>query len=189
MRLRVLAASKVFALRGQRVVLWGSLATRPLRKGCRALLRQALQSRGGPPRELPYCWVDPGEPRPPWWARPCGSAAPAALPADGALGVFRGRWKPWGRAAESSLPARLLARLLVHARFPSFAMGCSIQRLEIPSAPLWGPGQPGFQVFASYLVDSASSHMLVSKIKPCMSKCKQLYGQTANGSLYQLSFT
>src|ERR1700755_289402 len=27
----------------------------------------------------------------------------------------------------------------------------------------------------SYLVDSASSHMLVSKIKPCMSKYKHLY--------------
>jgi hypothetical protein len=40
----------------------------------------------------------------------------------------------------------------------------------------------------SYLVDSASSHMLVSKIKPCMSKYKQLYGETANGSLNQLSF-
>ena len=38
----------------------------------------------------------------------------------------------------------------------------------------------------SYLVDSASSHMLVSKIKPCMSKYKQLYGETANGSLNQL---
>ena len=40
----------------------------------------------------------------------------------------------------------------------------------------------------SYLVDSASSHMLVSKIKPCMSKYKQLYSETANGSLNQLSF-
>ncbi len=29
--------------------------------------------------------------------------------------------------------------------------------------------------FFSYLVDPASSHMLVSKIKPCMSKCKRLY--------------
>lgn len=38
------------------------------------------------------------------------------------------------------------------------------------------------------LVDPASSHMLVSKIKPCMSKYKQLYGETANGSLNQLSF-
>ena len=39
----------------------------------------------------------------------------------------------------------------------------------------------------SYLVDPASSHMLVSKIKPCMSKYKQLYSETANGSLNQLS--
>ena len=41
-------------------------------------------------------------------------------------------------------------------------------------------------LFGSYLVDPASSHMLVSKIKPCMSKYKQLYGETANGSLNQL---
>ena len=38
----------------------------------------------------------------------------------------------------------------------------------------------------SNLVDPASSHTLVSKIKPCMSKYKQLYCETANGSLYQL---
>jgi hypothetical protein len=30
------------------------------------------------------------------------------------------------------------------------------------------------QLDSSYLVDPASSHMLVSKIKPCMSKYKQL---------------
>ena len=46
----------------------------------------------------------------------------------------------------------------------------------------------GGPLYDSYLVDSASSHMLVSKIKPCMSKYKQLYGETANGSLNQLSF-
>ena len=46
----------------------------------------------------------------------------------------------------------------------------------------------GARVYDSYLVDSASSHMLVSKIKPCMSKYKQLYSETANGSLNQLSF-
>ena len=40
----------------------------------------------------------------------------------------------------------------------------------------------------SYLVDPASSHMLVSKIKPCMSKYKLLYGETADGSLKQLLF-
>ena len=38
----------------------------------------------------------------------------------------------------------------------------------------------------SYLVDPASSHMLVSKIKPCMSKFKRLNSETADGSLYQL---
>jgi hypothetical protein len=35
----------------------------------------------------------------------------------------------------------------------------------------------------SHLVDPASSHMLVSKIKPCMSQYKLLYSETANGSL------
>ena len=44
----------------------------------------------------------------------------------------------------------------------------------------WVFGHPGHD---SYLVDSASSHMLVSKIKPCMSKYKQLYRETANGSM------
>ncbi len=33
----------------------------------------------------------------------------------------------------------------------------------------------GLSLNDSYLVDPASSHMLVSKIKPCMSKYKQLY--------------
>ena len=36
---------------------------------------------------------------------------------------------------------------------------------------LWRPSAARMQ--DSYLVDSASSHMLVSKIKPCMSKYKQ----------------
>jgi hypothetical protein len=40
--------------------------------------------------------------------------------------------------------------------------------------------------YDSYLVDPASSHMLVSKIKPCMSKYKHLYCETADGSLNQL---
>ena len=42
--------------------------------------------------------------------------------------------------------------------------------------------------WSSYLVDPASSHMLVSKIKPCMSKYTPLHGKTANGSLNQLWF-
>ncbi len=41
---------------------------------------------------------------------------------------------------------------------------------------------------SNYLVDPASSHMLVSKIKPCMSKYELFNSETANGSLNQLSF-
>ena len=53
--------------------------------------------------------------------------------------------------------------------------------------PLRGGGPsagliPSFSV-ASYLVDPSSSHMLVSKIKPCMSKYNPLEGETAKGSL------
>ncbi len=44
------------------------------------------------------------------------------------------------------------------------------------------------QRFDCYLVDPASGHMLVSKIKPCMSKQKPHNGKAANGSLQQPSF-
>ena len=40
----------------------------------------------------------------------------------------------------------------------------------LPGGPRSGGRSSGHD---SYLVDSASSHMLVSKIKPCMSKYKQ----------------
>jgi hypothetical protein len=39
--------------------------------------------------------------------------------------------------------------------------------------------------YGSNLVDPASSHMLVSKINPCMCKYS-IYSETANGSLKQL---
>ena len=65
--------------------------------------------------------------------------------------------------------------------------GCAIHRIfgNEPCRPF---GLAGYTLALedSYLVDPASSHMLVSKIKPCMSKYKQLYGETANGSLNQL---
>ena len=41
---------------------------------------------------------------------------------------------------------------------------------------------------AGHLVDPASSHMLVSKIKPCMCKYERVHSETANGSLNQLWF-
>ena len=47
-------------------------------------------------------------------------------------------------------------------------------------------GWPWLLVVVGYLVDPASSHMLVSKTKPCMCKYKRLNRETANGSLNQL---
>jgi hypothetical protein len=41
----------------------------------------------------------------------------------------------------------------------------------------------------SKLVDPASDHILRSKIKPCMSKTKQVTSESAYGSLYELSLT
>ena len=57
-------------------------------------------------------------------------------------------------------------------------------------ASLWVPNRisAGQTISNSHLVDPASSHMLVSKIKPCLSKNKPLNGESANGSLNQLLF-
>ena len=51
-----------------------------------------------------------------------------------------------------------------------------------------GSGPPTLLSVVNNLVDPASSHMLVSEIKPCMSKYRPSYGETANGSLNQLLF-
>ena len=58
----------------------------------------------------------------------------------------------------------------------------------LPPACAAAPDGGGRRRQVSYLVDPASSHMLVSKIKPCMSKYKLLHSETANGSLDQLIF-
>ena len=65
-------------------------------------------------------------------------------------------------------------------RSSAYRVGDRILRspcLENYSAPSEGSDRMGclqpVGVQDSYLVDSASSHMLVSKIKPCMSKYKQ----------------
>jgi hypothetical protein len=87
----------------------------------------------------------------------------------------RGRWKPlWGRAGTSPRAPRAVPTTSWLAK-----------PVIIPPGPVRGGPQGRYD---SYLVDSASSYMLVSKIKPCMSKYKQLYRETANGSLNQLSF-
>lgn len=56
-------------------------------------------------------------------------------------------------------------------------------RLQVPKSEMYTS-----QSKEGSLVDPASSHMLVSKIKPCMSQYKHLHGETANGSLKQLWF-
>ena len=65
------------------------------------------------------------------------------------------------------------------------AVYVAIRRMTVMTLPSSGRSAI-LSLKGSYLVDPASSHMLVSKIKPCMSKYKQLYGETANGSLNQL---
>ena len=59
-------------------------------------------------------------------------------------------------------------------------------RVGFPNEPPRAPRSDEQRI--SYLVDPASSHMLVSKIKPCMSKYRPKQGETANGSLNQLWF-
>jgi hypothetical protein len=78
----------------------------------------------------------------------------------------------------------LLRQCLRHSVNDSTGLSGSVHSLVSPAAFGSAPGGAD----DSYLVDSASSHMLVSKIKPCMSKYKHLYRETANGSLNQLSF-
>ena len=61
---------------------------------------------------------------------------------------------------------------------------CRVGAQAPPRLPV--PCRSGRRI--SYLADPASSHMLVSKIKPCMSKYRPKQGETANGSLNQLWF-
>ena len=63
----------------------------------------------------------------------------------------------------------------------SFGASCLGRRLSLVRGASLACGRPFRN--ESYLVDPASSHMLVSKIKPCMSKFTLSHGETANGSL------
>ena len=62
------------------------------------------------------------------------------------------------------------------------------EKLAVSGSCASGRRQCFFFSSRSILVDPASSHMLVSKIKPCMSKFTLSYGETANGSLNQSRF-
>ena len=74
---------------------------------------------------------------------------------------------------------------------PSLAQWCWVVSLRnsfalMPLAGVSASVGASKRASRTNLVDPASSHMLVSKIKPCMSQYKLLYGETANGSLKQL---
>ena len=55
-------------------------------------------------------------------------------------------------------------------------------------APWAGRGGSARAADGTYLVDPASSHMLVSKAKPCTCKHRPPHGEAANGSLDRLQF-
>jgi hypothetical protein len=92
-----------------------------------------------------------GKARPPSRERPSGSLAPPGNRSDGLL---RKR-------------ARRSRRSRIHCTANTPRSGGR------SGAGARGPGPGASAVQRSYLVDPASSHMLVSKIKPCMSKYKQ----------------
>ena len=70
----------------------------------------------------------------------------------------------WPRAKGGPLPV-----IIPPFRLPSWLIGRCVSTHSLPfKALLCGDSLPD-----SYLVDPASSHRLVSKIKPCMSKYKQ----------------
>jgi hypothetical protein len=166
--------------------------------GCGSLAagHHSHESIGGKPRPVPASGCDrparillPGVPcRSP--QRPHGQSVSEA---EGPLGNSVGaigwpRGIPPLRSGVGAGPPRSRAgrsrpRSLLATTLPSGACG---SRAGPPS--LRGGRTRRGCTHDSYLVDSASSHMLVSKIKPCMSKYKQLYCETANGSLNQLSF-
>ena len=85
----------------------------------------------------------------------------ACLPAAAGL--------PSGVAGVHGLRARWIARLPVGMLPPTAARGVSCTGSRYLAVR-------GARLAAAYLVDPASSHMLVSKIKPCTSKFRPLRG-------------
>ena len=66
-----------------------------------------------------------------------------------------------------------LVAMAEDAPYGPWAVGCSLLLSELFCPLRWVSLGLRPRGQDSYLVDSASSHMLVSKIKPCMSKYKQ----------------
>ena len=138
--------------------------------------------RRGPPRGKTYAYPE-GYPQrlraskrvsphgPVHRRRRCFGRASLESPSAGAVSLG----EEWSRPqlGRSLRRASVSSRFLLSSRTPS--------RTRCTSSVVLRGSRAGRN-----LVDPASSHMLVSKIKPCMSQYKLLYGETANGSLKQL---
>lgn len=83
------------------------------------------------------------------------------------------------------MPDLLSATIAANPRISSGSIGRNIVRPRNASALDESESEMARCVCVK-LVDPASSHMLVLKIKPCMFKFIPLNGETANGSLNQL---
>ena len=108
----------------------------------------------------------------------CADAAEPVFPAAPPTFVWRcGRWS--GAVVQDNCETDARTQSKFHTHFCEPRAGALRRRSRSASS---------VKTTSSYLVDPASSHMLVLKIKPCMSKYKHLYRETANGSLKQLWF-
>ena len=117
---------------------------------------------------------------------------PSRLAATCAKGVCVGASRP-STTATATPPAEAQAPDRPRPSPPGLISPCRspCRGPSRAAALLWssaGGSHPQRGRRISYLVDPASSHMLVSKIKPCMSKYRPKQGETANGSLNQLWF-
>ena len=106
------------------------------------------------------------------------------MPLRLSVGPILKRWAVWSTFLVLSLPLSRLFLRLACSRCLVVLLLPLRQGLSAAS----GACLPLSHTCDSYLVDPASSHMLVSKIKPCMSQFTLSHGETANGSLNRSRF-
>ena len=121
----------------------------------------------------------------------CGRKAACDVCGASCSALVRSRPPPLiAPARDRALSAAVVLSCCTVERRRSASAGVST-RTVVESSPSIVPiasvdrvgGASSVDAHDSYLVDPASSHMLVSKIKPCMSKHRPLHGEAANGSL------
>jgi hypothetical protein len=123
---------------------------------------------------------DPDRPQGPSSRRHCAGSVPTRggdPDRDSCIAGNRGPWPPPWRAP-SGQPEGLRPdepRMCGVRWRPRPSLVLTLTALSAPGGDESGRGfRPPSRPLGRYLVDSASSHMLVSKIKPCMSKYKHI---------------